>query len=227
MSPAPYLVTVDRAEPSAGELPISVVIAEDHPLMLRSLRRLLEEAGGIEVVGEAADLGLARRQVAKRRPDVLVLDLRMGETSSIEEIGRLQEATPATHVVAVSIDDTPGLAQQALATGATCFVLKDHAEADLPAAVRCASRGEEYVSERVATRLRAARQALTDGRLSARETEVLRLIALGYTTIEIAHQLRLSPRTIETHRAHIYRKLELRTRAELVRYALRSGLLTT
>ena len=133
----------------------------------------------------------------------------MGDGRSIETIGELRERMPAMHVVVVSLDDTPGFAQQALAAGATCYVLKDLAETDLPAAVRAASKGEEYLSEPVAARLRTARQALTEGRLSARETEVLRLIALGYTTIEIAHQLRLSPRTIETHRAHIYRKLEL------------------
>jgi len=225
-----HLVEDDgRRAPAANEpeARISIVVGDDHPAMRTSLRRLLESFPGFDVVGEAGNLALTCKHVDGHRPDVLVLDLRMPDGSSIETINDLRKRLPALHVVVVSVDDTPGFAQRALAAGASGFVLKDRADEDLPQAVRGAARGEEFVSEPVAGRLAQMRQALTGGRLSSRETEVLRLIALGHTSSEIAQHLSLSPRTIETHRAHIHRKLEVRTRAELVSYALRCGLLST
>ena len=104
-------------------------------------------------------------------------------------------------------------------------MVKELADTELAQAVRAAAGGEEYVSPAVAARLDALHRALTDNKLSPREVEVLRLIALGHTSVEIAERLHLSPRTIETHRAHIHKKLGLKTRAELVRYALRRGLI--
>ena len=227
MSFTPHLVPVNDTPPSGAEDAITVVIADDHAGMRGSLRTLLDDTAGVQVVAEAADLALATRHVHAHRPGVLVLDLRMPDGSSLETLGELRGLVPGTHVIVVSVDDTPGYAQHALAAGASGYVLKDLADVDLPEAVRAAAAGEEFVSEPVAARLARSRQALTDGRLSSRETEVLRLIALGHTNAEIADQLGLSPRTIETHRAHIHKKLGLRTRAELVRYALRCGLLAT
>jgi two-component system response regulator NreC len=121
--------------------------------------------------------------------------------------------------------DSPVFAQRAFAAGAVGFVTKDLADDELPQAVRAAARGEEYVSPRVATRLETLHRSLTEDKLTPREVEVLRLIALGHTSVETARKLHLSPRTVETHRAHIHSKLGLATRAELVRYALRRGLL--
>lgn len=206
---------------------MTVVIAEDHALMRGSLRALMEGTPRVVVAADAADLALARRHVAGHRPDVLVLDLRMPDGSSIETVRDLRRECPATHIVMVSMEDTPGFAQLALAAGASGYVLKELAADDLPAAVLAAASGGEYVSAPVTERLSRSRHALTGGRLTSRETDVLRLIALGYTGSEIAERLSLSPRTIETHRAHILRKLEMRTRAQLVDYALRCGLLGT
>jgi two-component system, NarL family, response regulator NreC len=122
------------------------------------------------------------------------------------------------------MNESAAFAQQALAA-ATGLVLKDHADSELTEAIRLAARGEEYVSPRVAERLQVLRHSLAGGELSVREVEVLRLIALGHTSVEVARKLGISPRTVETHRAHIHTKLVVRTRAELVRYALRRGLL--
>ncbi len=227
MMPTRHLTAVpDGAVSSESEL-ISVVIAEDHQLMRGSLRALMEGTPGIAVAADAGNLALARQHVAGHRPDVLVLDLQMPDGSSIQTISDLRRRSPATHVVVVSMEDTPGFAQRALAAGASGYVLKELAADDLPDAVRAAAAGGEYVSEPVAERLSRSRAALTGGRLTSRETEVLRLIALGHTSTEIAERLSLSPRTIETHRAHIHSKLEMRTRAQLVDYALRCGLLAT
>jgi two-component system response regulator NreC len=165
--------------------------------------------------------------VQAQEPHVLVLDFGMPGGSSIEAIGQLRELVPDTQIVVLSIEDGPMVAQRAFAAGAVGFVAKDLADSELPQAVRAAVGGEEYVSPRVAARLDALHRSLTENKLTPREVEVLRLIALGHTSVEIARKLHLSPRTVETHRAHIHRKLGLASRSELVRYALRRGLLGT
>ncbi len=205
--------------------PIRVVLADDHALMRRSLRLLLDGEEGIEVIAEADELASAVRHVHDHQPRVLVLDLRMPGGSSVETIGKLRERVPDTQIVVLTMEDNPVFAQRALASGALGFVLKELADSELPQAVRAAASGEEYVSPRVADRLDALRRSLTDDELTPREVEVLRLIALGHTSVEIARMLHLSPRMVETHRARIHNKLGFATRAELVRYALARGLL--
>jgi two-component system response regulator NreC len=219
-------------EPASSDKPIgeaaliSVVLADDHALMRRSLRLLLDGDAAIDVVAEAGDLAAVERQVHGYQPDVLVLDLGMPDGSGLPAIGNLRRSAPDTQIVVITMEDNPGFAQRALAAGASGFVLKDNAEEELATAIRAAGRRETYVTPRVAARLAALRGALTDEHLSPREAEVLQLIAFGHTSVEIARMLKLSPRTVETHRARIHQKLGLRTRAELVRYALTRGLLT-
>jgi two-component system response regulator NreC len=225
---AASLDLVDRtsppSEPGVPLEAITVVLADDHALVRRSLRRLLEDEPEVTVVAEAGELASAGQEVGGCHPQVLVLDLHMRGGASIEAIRSLSDRSPHTSIVIVTMEDSPVFAQRALGAGALGFVSKDLADEELPQAVRAAARGEQYLSPRVAARLEALQQALTDNKLTQREVEVLRLIALGHTSVEIARQLHLSPRTIETHRAHIHRKLGLVTRAELVRYALRRGL---
>jgi two-component system response regulator NreC len=201
------------------------VLADDHPGMRRSLRLLLDGEEDVEVIAEAADLSTVVRHVRGRVPHVLVLDLRMPNGLGAETIRRLREDAHDTEVVVVTMDASPLFAQQALDAGAVGFVLKDRADTELPAAVRNAAEGREYVSPRVASGLDALRRAVSGDGLSPRETEILRLIALGHTSTEIARKLQLSRRTVETHRANVYRKLGLATRAQLVQHALRRRLL--
>jgi two-component system response regulator NreC len=217
--------TQEDAVPVAADAPIRVVLADDHALMRRSLRLLLDGEEGVEVIAEADDLSAVAHHVEGQVPEVLVLDLDMPGGSSIEAISRLRERAPETGIIVMTMEGNPVFAQRAFAAGALGFVAKDLADDELPRAVRAAARDEEFVSPRVAARLDALQRSLTDDALSPREVEVLRLIALGHTSVEIARKLHLSPRTVETHRAHIHRKLGLATRAELVRYALRRGLL--
>jgi two-component system, NarL family, response regulator NreC len=200
--------------------PIRVVLADDHAMVRRTMRLLLDDERDIEVRSEAADLTTVMRHVQRDAPHVLVLDLRLPNGSTIETIRQLRAVAPHTEVVVLTMEDSPQFARQALDAGAVGFVLKDRADDELVAAVRCAAREEEYVSPRVAAALEALQHATGTGELSPREIEILRLIALGYTSREIATKLNVSRRTVETHRARIHRKLGLATRAELVRFAL-------
>ena len=200
--------------------PIQLVVADDHHVVRRALRLWLESEKDVEVIAEAGDIPTAIRHVKRHLPHVLLLDLRMPNGSSIEAIRRLREEVPETQIVVATTEESPLFARQALDAGAVGYVLKDNADTELQEAVRRAARGETYVSPCVAARLDGVRRAAQDDGLSPRETDVLRLIALGLTSAEMSGRLHLSRRTVESHRRRIHRKLGLSKRSELVRYAL-------
>jgi two-component system response regulator NreC len=203
------------------------VIADDHSVVRRGLRQVLEADSGLEVVAEAEDVESARRYVRGHKPDVLVLDLNMPGGSSLGAIPEIRAEAPDTQIVILTMQDEPAYARQALAAGVMGYVLKEAADAELVEAVRRAAAGDTYLNPRLGARLAAEPPPGPPDGLSEREVEVLRMIALGHTNAEIADQLYLSVRTVETHRAHIQQKLRLATRAELVRYALDHGLVTS
>jgi two-component system response regulator NreC len=190
------------------------------------MRDLLDREQDIHVSAEASNVSSVDDYVRRHAPDVLVLDLRLPGGSSIETIRRLSAQSPDMQIVVVTMEESPQFAQQALDAGATGFVLKDRADSELISAIRLAARGEEYVSLRVAARLEALQQVTGAETLRPREMEILRLIALGFTSREIATKLQLSRRTIETQRSRIHSKLGLATRAELVRFAIDRHLLS-
>ena len=159
------------------------------------------------------------------KPQVLVLDLNMpGTMTSLDAIPQVHEASPGTNVVVLTMQDDPSFARSALQAGALGYVLKEAADNELIEAVQRAAAGDSYLNPRLGAALAALRPSSPPDELTDRETEVLRLIALGHTNAEIAEQLHLSVRTVESHRAHIQQKLRRTTRAELVRYALDRGL---
>jgi two-component system response regulator NreC len=204
---------------------VSVVIADDHAVVRKGLRMLLEAEPGLRVVAEAGTVPDAIRMARAHRPRVLVLDLNMPGGSSLEAIPTILE-TPGVAIVVLTMQDDPSFARGALQAGALGFVLKEAADDELLGAIKLAAAGETYLNPRLGARLAAA-PAEPPGPpddLSEREVEVLRLIALGHTNTEIGQQLHLSVRTIESHRAHIQQKTRRTTRAELVRYALEHGL---
>jgi two-component system, NarL family, response regulator NreC len=205
---------------------ISIVIADDHRVVRSGLRLLLDGEDGMRVVGEASEIDEVLQMVEARRPDVLVLDLNMGGTISLPSIPDIAALSPSTQVVVLTMQDDPAFARRALELGAKAYVLKEAAADELVSAVRAVSLGTTYLNPHLGARLAVTEPepAGAPGGLSARETEILRLIALGHTNGEIASQLFLSVRTVETHRAHVQRKLGLSTRAELVRFALDHGL---
>jgi two-component system response regulator NreC len=205
---------------------ITVVIADDHTVVRQGLRLLIDNEEGLQVVAEAGNVPDAERLTRAHRPSVLVLDLNMPGGSSLEAIPRLREHSPDTAIVVLTMQDDPEFARQALRTGALGFVLKEAADEELLQAIRLAAAGETYLNPRLGARLAAEppEPAGPPDDLTDREVAVLRLIALGHTNTEMAQQLFLSTRTIETHRAHIQQKLRRTSRAELVRYALEHGL---
>jgi two-component system, NarL family, response regulator NreC len=224
MLPFLRLASVPNPIPDGVSGTIRIVLADDHAAMRRSLRTLLDGESDLDVIAEIDSLDSVMGHVRSRRPDVLVLDLGMPDRGlGIEALARLSKQLRDTNIVVLTMNDDPAFAHRALDNGAVGLVLKEMADSDLPAAVRRAWRGERYLSPLIAAKL--GEDGTGRDKLTPREREVLRLIALGHTSVEIAEKLGLSPRTIETHRARIHRKLALDTRAQLVRYALQHELL--
>jgi two-component system, NarL family, response regulator NreC len=204
---------------------ISIVLADDHTVVRRALRLLLEEESDFEVVAEAEDAEGAVRYLRGHKPDVLILDLNMPGKPSLEAIPEMRDVSPDTKIVILTMQKEPAFARQALQLGVLGYVLKEAADDELVQAIRRAAAGETYLQPALGARLAAEPESATD--LSDRETDVLRLIALGHTNAEIAEKLYISVRTVETHRAHIQQKLGVSSRAELVQNALSRGLVET
>jgi len=208
---------------------IRVLLCDDHALVRSGLRRLLESEPSFEVVGEAADAEAAVVFTGHKQPDVLLLDIVMPGRSGIEAIPDLIAASPETQILVLSMQDDPSYVRKAFSAGAHGYLLKEAADAELVQAIRDVAAGHRYVHPTLGARLAAAEanghdRAIADP-LSEREHQVLRLLALGHTNQEIAGQLFISVRTAETNRARIMQKLRLSSRAELVRYALATGVL--
>jgi two-component system response regulator NreC len=211
--------------PATG--PITIVLSDDHELVRAGLRLLLNAEDGFEVVAEAGDVASTARRVAELRPRVLLLDLNMPGGSSLSAIPGLRADAPDTRIVVLTMSNDADIARAALRAGAIGFVLKESSGAELIRAVRLAAAGRTYLSPELGARLvtGAPSGSAPPDDLSAREVEVLRLIALGHTNAEVANQLFLSVRTVESHRAHIQQKTRRSSRASLVAYAREHGLL--
>ena len=205
---------------------VTVVLADDHELVREGIRMVLEAEEDIEVVAQAGDAETAARYVLGHKPTILVLDLSMPGRPSLELMPQIIESSPSTAVIVVTMQNEPAFARQALRAGAKGFVIKQSAADELTAAVRAVLAGQTYINPNLGARM-AAEPDAPDGPpddLTPREIEVLGLLALGYMNPEIADQLVLSVRTVETHRANIQRKTGISTRAELIAYAIENDL---
>jgi two-component system, NarL family, response regulator NreC len=212
------------SESAQSDETTTIVLADDHAVVRGALRALLEDQTDFEVVGEAADIASARTVVLELRPRVLVLDVNMPDGLGVDAVPELREEASETEIVLLTMERDMTLARSAIDSGARGYLFKDAAHLELIEAVRHAADGRDYLPAVVAAGLKG------DGKdeqsvLTPRESEVLRLMALGHTNREIGEQLSLSVRTVETHRAHIQQKLGLDSRPELTRYALANGLL--
>lgn len=203
---------------------LRLVLADDHALVRTGLRLVLDSQPDMQVVGEAAD-GEAALAVAKeQRANILLMDLSMPGLSGLDALRRVRAELPSVKVLVVTMYNNLAFVRAALAGGAAGYLLKQAVDSDLITAIRTVARGETYVYPTLAGRVLAQPEprSAADGsvELSQREIEVLQLIALGHTNQDIASQLVVSVRTVESHKARIMQKLGLRNRAELVRYAL-------
>jgi len=208
---------------------VRVLIVDDHAVVRAGLAMLVDAEDDLQTVGEAGSAREAIFEARSSKPDVVLMDVMMPDQSGIEVLPQVLHEHPGTKVLILSMQDDPRYVREAFEAGASGYVLKEAADAEVVSAIREVAGGGRYVHPELGARLVAAeseeRRRAEEDPLSDREREVLRLLALGHTNQEIAKQLYISVRTAETHRAHIMQKLRLSSRAELVRYALGQGLL--
>jgi DNA-binding NarL/FixJ family response regulator len=210
----------------------TIVLADDHHIVRQGLRALLEVEPGFNVVAEAGDGLEALQLVEQLGPNVLVLDLMMPGLNGLEVTRQLTKHSPKTGIVILSMYANEAYVLEALANGASAYVLKDSDSADLVHAVREVAAGRRYLSPPLSDRAievyQAKAKAATLDRyetLTTREREVLQLVAEGHTNTDIASLLGISARTVETHRSNLMHKLVLHTQADVIRYALRRGII--
>jgi DNA-binding NarL/FixJ family response regulator len=204
---------------------ISVLIVDDHALFRAGLRSRLELEQDITPVGEAATAEEAVNRARSLQPDLVLLDLLLPGTSGQDAIPKLAEVSPRSRVLVVSSQAAPSSVRQALSAGAAGYVPKRASDQELVTAIRQVAAGEGYVDPDLGAKLVVPDRSAALEPLSERERDILQLLALGYTNQEIGRKRYISVRTVDTHRAHIMRKLGLETRAELVLFALANGLL--
>src|SRR5262245_7206693 len=204
---------------------IRVLLVDDHALVRAGIRSRLQQEHDITPVGEAGSAEQAVVQARRLQPDLVVLDLMLPRKSGIEAIPEIAKVSPQSKVIVVSSQTAPGSVREALSAGAAGYVPKRAADSELVAAIRRVASGEGYVDPDLGAKLVVPDASPALAPLSERERDVLQLLALGYTNQEIGKKLFISVRTVDTHRAHIMRKLGLDTRAELVLFALANGLI--
>ncbi|UCF39709.1 MAG: response regulator transcription factor [Gemmatimonadota bacterium] len=212
---------------------IRVLVVDDHAVVREGIRTVLEGTAGFEVVGEAGDGAEAMVLAERHHPDVVLLDVTMPGQSGLQVASRLRKRLPSTRVLILSMHDRTEYVLEAVRAGASGYLLKDASPRDLRDAVRTVQKGEAYFAPAVAQKLSAALRGELEeeqrrgnlGLLTPREQEVLTLIADGRTNKEIAGELGISPRTVETHRESLMRKLRIHTVAGLTRFAIDAGLI--
>jgi DNA-binding NarL/FixJ family response regulator len=208
---------------------LRVLLADDHALVRAGMRSLLRDIPGVEVVGEAADGAEALAVAARERPDAVLLDIAMKGMSGLEAAAQFREQLPGVKVIILSMHASEEYVLQALRAGAAAYLIKDSATAELELALRSVMRGETYLSPAISRQVvegyvRRMGAGAAEDPLTPRQREVLKCIAEGRTTKEIAFALGLSVKTVETHRAQVMERLGIRDVAGLVRYAMRTGL---
>jgi DNA-binding NarL/FixJ family response regulator len=214
--------------------PIRILLADDHNVIRKGLRLLLESQPGFTVVAEAADGQQAVELATETRPDVAVLDISMPRLAGTDAAERITELLPATGVVILSVHSDEGYVMRSLKAGAKGYLLKDSAESDLVEAIRAVSEGKAFFSPEISRMLaedyvrqiRARGVTDTYELLTSREREILHLLAEGKSNKDIASLLNLSLYTVETHRRNLQEKLNLRSLAELILYAVRKGVIS-
>lgn len=222
--------TDDRSQVVIASKKISVLLADDHTVLRRGLRRLLEEESDIEVVAEAGDGREAVRKAVELKPDVILLDVSMPGLTGIQVARRLRTQVPDSKIVILTVHEVESYVRDALKAGVMGYLIKDAAPEELADAIRVVGDGGLYLSrsvERFVLERPTADGAVVtvSDQLTKREREVCRMLALGHTVPEIAEIIGISRKTVDVHKTRLMRKLDVHNRADLVRYALQNGVI--
>lgn len=212
---------------------VSILLADDHAILRAGLRLLIENQPGLQIVGEASDGKEAIQKAKELQPDLVLLDLNMPNLDGLGALTQIKQEVPSSRVLILTMHDDVSYLQEALRAGASGYVLKKVVDSELLMAIQAVMRGEIYVQSAMTSKLvqgmipesRTAEEDDPWKTLSEREFDVMRLVALGYTNQEIADELYLSVKTVETYRARGMEKLNLQTRAQLVKSALKHGVM--
>jgi two-component system response regulator NreC len=212
---------------------IRVLLADDHTILRAGLKMMLNAQPDIEAVGEASDGKQAISEAERLSPDVVIMDITMPECNGIEATRQIKRILPEVRVLVLTMHENEGYLFQTLRAGAAGYMLKEAADTDLISAIRVVSSGRFYLSPSAQSmlvsdylqRVHTGEERDSYSALTEREREILKLVAEGYTNSQIGERLFISPKTVDTHRTHIMDKLNLHSRAELVKYAMRRGLL--
>ena len=222
------------AAPAPGAAPkIRVLLADDHTILRAGLRMMLDAQPDIEVIGEASDGRQALAEAQRLQPDLVLMDITMPEMNGIEATRQIKRALDSTRVLILTMHENEEYLFQVLRAGASGYILKEAAGTELISAIRIVYSGRFYMSPSAQSmmvgdylqRVRSGEERDSYSALTEREREILKLVAEGHTNNQIAERLFISPKTVDTHRTHIMDKLNLHSRAELVKYAMRRGLL--
>ena len=212
---------------------IRILLADDHTILRAGLRMMLNAQPDMEVVGEAQDGRQAITETQRLQPDVVLMDITMPDMNGIDATRQIKRILPETKVLVLTMHENDEYVFQALRAGAAGYMLKEAADTDLISALRVIQSGQFYLSPMAQSvmvgdylqRVRTGEEKDSYSSLTEREREILKLVAEGYTNNQIAERLIISPKTVDTHRTHVMDKLNLHSRAELVKYAMRRGLL--
>lgn len=219
--------------PIGSSTKIRVLLADDHTILRAGLKMMLNAQPDIEVVGEASDGRQAVSEAHRLLPDVILMDITMPDCNGIEATKQVKRTLPDIRVLVLTMHENEEYLFQMLRAGASGYMLKEAADTDLISAIRVVSSGRFYLSPSAQSmmvsdylqRVRTGEERDSYSALTEREREILKLVAEGYTNNQIGERLFISPKTVDTHRTHIMDKLNLHSRAELVKYAMRRGLL--
>lgn len=210
---------------------VTVLLVDDHPMIRQGLRNLVTSENDFQVVGEAGDGVEALQKIQLIRPDVLIMDMMMPNLNGLEVLLQVKKLSPKTRTIVFSMQSAEPYVVEALRAGADGYILKETGPGELIAAIHSVLRGDRFLSERLSERLEANGISVENApldlyqSLTMREREILQMAAEGSSSTDIGHKLGISPRTVELHRSRFLKKLGLRNQAELVRYAIRRGIL--
>lgn len=211
---------------------VSILLVDDHPMIRHGLRTLLSGVPDFQVVGEASDGVEALQKIDLTKPDILIIDMMMPNLNGLEVLTELHKLSPATRTIVFSMQSAEPYILKAFEAGAEGYILKDMGPGEIISAIHAVLQGNRYMSEHLSQRIEADRPRLKDPNLdmyqtlTTREREVFQMTAEGRSSTEIGEKIGISARTVEVHRGHFMKKLGLRNQADLIRYAIKRGILS-